>query len=61
MLNFWTHKGWIGAPKGGALKGGAPEGWGGPKFRAFFFPFPATIFFLLSLSLGVFYVEFGGV
>ena len=31
---------------------------GGPKFRAFFFfPFPATIFFLLSLSWGPF-VEF---
>ena len=31
-----------------------PEGLGGPKFRVFFSPSPATIFFLSSLSLGVF-------
>ena len=45
-----------GAPKGGAPKGGAPKG-GGPKILRFFFPPPATIFFLLSLSWGPF-VEF---
>ena len=50
-----------GAPKGGAQKGGAPKGGapkgGGPKISRFFFPPPATIFFLLSLSCGPF-VEF---
>ena len=40
-----------GAPKGGAQKGG------GPKISRFFFPPPATIFILLSLSWGPF-VEF---
>ena len=45
----WSPEGWI------------PEGWspkgGGPKISRFFFPPPATVFFLLSLSWGPF-VEF---
>ena len=44
------------APKGGAPKGGAPKG-GGPKISRFFFPPPATIFFLLTFSWGP-HVEF---
>ena len=40
-----------GTLKGGAQKGGAPKG-GGPKISRFFFPPPATIVFLLSLSWG---------
>ena len=44
-----------GTPKGGAQKGGAPKG-GEPKISRFFFP---TIFFLCSLSLGVFSWNFG--
>ena len=43
-------------PKGGAPKGGAPKG-GGPKISRFFFPSPAPIFVLLSLS-GCHFVEF---
>ena len=44
-------EGW--GPTGGGLKGGRPKG-GGPKISRFFFPSPATIFFLSSLSLGSF-------
>ena len=36
-------------PEGRGPSGGVPKGRGGPKFRAFFFPSPATIFFLPSL------------
>ena len=52
-----------GAPKGGAPKGGAPEGWGprrvgartvGAQNFALFFPSPATVFILFSLSFGLF-------
>ena len=41
MLNYGTTEGW------------SPEGWGAQNF-ALFFPPPATIFFLLSLSWGPF-------
>ena len=72
MLNFWTMKVELpkgGGPEGGGPnpeKVGPrrveprrvePRRVGSPKFRAFFFPPPATIFFLLSLSCGPF-VEF---
>ena len=67
-----SPEGWrprrVEAPKGGAPKGGGPEGWkprrveapkgGRPKISRFFLPSPATIFFLLSLSLGGPFVEF---
>ena len=45
----WGPEGW--GPEGGSSKGG------GPKISRFFFPPPATVFFLLSLSWGPF-VEF---
>ena len=48
----------MGAQRGGGRKGVSPnpekvgaEGWGGPKFRSFFFS-PAGNFFLSSLSGG---------
>ena len=57
IANFWCHCGAakggranpekVGAPKGGGLKGGTP------KFRSFF-PSPATVFILFSLSFGLF-------
>ena len=45
-----------GTPNWWAPKGGGSEGWGGPKFRAFF-PSPATLLFLSSLS-GCLLVDF---
>ena len=61
MLHFWTTKG--GAPKGAGEKVGSetwgpegwgPEGWGcegwGAQNFALFFPSPATVFNLFSLS-----------
>ena len=49
----------VGAPKGGGHEGWSPEAWsperwGAQNFALFFFPPPATIFFLLSLSWGSF-------
>ena len=56
----WGPEGWggrrVGAPKGGGPnleEGWGPEGWGS-KISRFFFPSPATIFTLLSLSWGSF-------
>ena len=46
-----------GAPKGGAPKGGAPKGGAqtvGAQNFALFFPSPATVFILFSLSFGLF-------
>ena len=51
----------VGAPKGGGPEGWGPEGWGpegwgpegwGPEGWRFFFPSPATVFILFSLSFG---------
>ena len=61
-LDFWNCLGHGPKPrKSGTRRVGArrvgPEGWGGPKIRAFF-PSPATIFILSSLSWGSF-VELG--
>ena len=45
----------MGAPKGGRRERrvGGPKG-GGPKISRFFFPSPATVFILSSLSWGSF-------
>ena len=46
----------VGSPEGWSPEGWSPEGWGAQNFTLFFPP-PATIFFLLSISWGPF-VEF---
>ena len=60
-----TQKKW--RPGGPPPEGWGPEGWGpeewgpesgGPKISRFFFPPPATIFFLFPSLLGSFLVEF---
>ena len=43
----------VGPSKGGGPNGGGPNVWG-PKISRFFFPSPATVFILFSLSFGLF-------
>ena len=46
LVSWWSPEGW-------GPEGWGPEGWG-PEISLFFFPSPATVFILFSLSFGLF-------
>ena len=50
-FGIWCVSWWV--PEGWVPEGWGPQGWGAQNF-ALFFPSPATVFILFSLSFGLF-------